>query len=63
MPARPWADKPRLRFLTENLRAYEDAQEHNCTGLFLGELHERYFAEFPEPDEDRMAKERKVCEP
>lgn len=63
MPARPWADKPRLRFLTENLRAYEDAQEHNRTGLFLGELHERYFEEFPEPDEDLMAKERKVCEP
>lgn len=63
MPTPPWADLPRRTFLIENLSGYTAAQERNGTTEFIGGLHERYFAKFPEPDEELMALERKVSEP
>lgn len=63
MPGRPWADPLRLKFLKENLSAYESAQERKKTRTFLSRLHEAYFAKFPQPREELLAHEKKVREP
>lgn len=63
MPARPWADTLRLQFMQENLSAYESAKENKRTRTFLSNLHEAYFAKFPQPCEKLLALEKKVREP
>lgn len=62
MPARPWADTQRLAFLKENLPAYEAAQERKKTRIFLGRLHDSYFARFPQPNEKLLGIEKKVSD-
>ena len=60
MPARPWADSPRLTYLRSKIRSYEDAQEAKSTRRFLSNVHVEYFSKFPQPVEKLQALERKV---
>lgn len=62
MPGRRWTDEARFLFLSKSVPGYEAAQEHNKTRSYLANLHERYFQKFPQPDEAKMAAEKKVCE-
>lgn len=62
MPGRRWTDEARFIFLSNSIPSYETAQEHNMTRSYMADLHERYFKKFPQPDEAKMAAEKKVCE-
>lgn len=62
MPGHRWTDELRFNFLTDCIPGYEAAQETNMTRSYLAGVHERYFNEFPQPDEVLLAAERKVCE-
>lgn len=62
MPANSWADKPRQEYLTSRINGYELAKERKRTRQFLALLHDDYFARFPEADEDKLFKEKNVCE-
>lgn len=62
MPARSWADQPRLKFLKANVSGYEFAQAQKKMRQFLARLHDNYFLRFPQLNENLMSEEKRVHE-